>query len=71
MAESTPLQFEVPDMVQRSCVDSIKKAVCGVDPAAHVVADLNTKRVVIGSDGRADDFAEAIAHAGFTVKAAG
>ncbi len=71
MAESTPLQFTVPDMDCQSCVNSIAEAVHGVDKDAHVAADLKTKLVVIGSDAKAEDIAAAIENAGFTVEAAG
>jgi copper chaperone len=71
MAHSTPLQFDIPDMKGKASTDSITKAVRQVDPTARVVADLDTKRVMIGSTANAQDFAEAITRAGFTVKAAG
>jgi len=70
MAESTPLQFDVPDMERESCVALIKSAVRRVDPTAHVMADLHTKRVVVGSEASAPDIAEAISSAGFAVAAA-
>jgi copper chaperone len=70
MAYSTPLQFDVPDMNDESSVQAIQKAVRRVDPSAHVVADLESKRVIIGSEASAQEFAEAIAAAGFTIKAA-
>jgi copper chaperone len=71
MAHSAPLQFDVPDMDCKGCVTSITDAVHRVDAKASVAADLETKRVVIGSDGEAQDFMAAIEAAGFTVKAAG
>jgi copper chaperone CopZ len=58
-------------MAQKSCVETITQAVHRVDPSAHVVADIHSKRVVIGSISGVEDFTEAIANAGFTVKAAG
>jgi copper chaperone CopZ len=70
MPESTPLQFDVPDMDCESCIRSITEAVQKLDPAAHVSADLATKRVVIGSGGDVQDFVTAIEEAGFTVNAA-
>ncbi len=70
MAQSTPLQFDVPDMERDSCVALITSAVQRVDPTAHIMADLHTKRVVIGSEASAPDIAAAISNAGFTVAAA-
>jgi copper chaperone CopZ len=70
MAQSTPLQFDVPDMDCESCVKSIRQAVERIDAAAHVYADLATKRVVIGGEGDIHDYMKAVEDAGFTVKAA-
>jgi copper chaperone CopZ len=71
MAKSTPLQFKIPDMDCQSCVASIEKAIHKVDADAHVAADLQTKRVIIGSDtAEAHQIAEAIEKAGFEVEAA-
>jgi copper chaperone/Cu+-exporting ATPase len=71
MAESTPLQFKVPDMDCKSCITSIETAVHKIDPDAHIAADLTTKRVVIGSDtAQAHEIAAAIEQAGFDVEAA-
>ena len=70
MAESTPLQFTVPDMDCQHCVSSITDAIRKLDADASVAADLATKLVVIGSDKRADEVAAAIESAGYTVKAA-
>jgi copper chaperone CopZ len=68
MANSTPLQFDVPDMDCDACVASITKAVQRVDPKASVSADLATKRVVIGTEGESHEFIAAIEDAGYTVK---
>jgi copper chaperone CopZ len=71
MAESTPIQFDVPDMDCEACVRSITEALHKIDPKAEVVADLTTKRVMIGADIDAGQAAEAIEAAGFTPQAAG
>jgi copper chaperone CopZ len=71
MPDSTPLQFDIPDMDCASCVKSITTAIHKIDPAAHVTADLASKRVIIGATGDAQDYAAAIEGAGFTVQAAG
>jgi copper chaperone len=72
MALSSPLQFDVPGMTCDSCVTAITKAVQLVDPAASVTADLETKRVIVGSksDREAHEFIAAITDAGFDVDAA-
>jgi copper chaperone CopZ len=71
MAESTPLQFKVPDMDCQSCITSIETAVHKIDANAHVAADLATKRVVIGTaTAAAHDIMQAIEKAGFEIKAA-
>lgn len=71
MANSTPLQFDIPDMTHAAAITSIEQAIRAIDPAADIVADLHTNRVMVGSTASAGDVAEAIAAAGFTVKAAG
>jgi copper chaperone CopZ len=70
MAKSTPLQFKVPDMDCQSCVSSIEAAVHKIDSGAHVAADLDSKRVVVGSDAAAHELMAAIEAAGFEVQAA-
>lgn len=70
MPESTPLQFDVTDLHSASGAAAIERAVHEVDAKAQVAVDLETKRVVIGSDGCAQDFADAIQKAGFVVRAA-
>ncbi len=68
MAQSTPLQFIVPDMDCEGCVSSITNAVQKLDADASVTADLESKQVVIGSTVEAHEIATAIEGAGFTVK---
>lgn len=70
MAQSTPLQFEVPDMDCKSCVAAIERAVHKIDADAAVTADLATKQVIIGSHAEAHEMIAAIEKAGFAVKAA-
>jgi copper chaperone CopZ len=70
MAQSTPLQFIVPDMSCESAVASIRISVRRLDQDASVAADLATKQVIVGSTRGADEIAHAIEDAGFTVKAA-
>jgi copper chaperone/Cu+-exporting ATPase len=70
MAQSTFLQFDVPDMKRPREVRSIVKALRELDPKAEVLADLDTKRLTIGAQIDAGRAAEAIEAAGFVVKAA-
>lgn len=70
MAQSVPVQFIIPDMDCQSCVSSITQAVQRLDKEASVSADLDTKRVVVGSTAKAQEVAQAIEGAGFTVEAA-
>jgi copper chaperone/Cu+-exporting ATPase len=71
MAESTPIQFKVPDMDCNSCIASIEIAIHKIDPDAHIAADLATKRVIIGSaKAEAHNLIEAVKKAGFDVEAA-
>ena len=62
------LQFKVPSMMCSSCAASITKAVQGVDPAAQVTGDPDTKLVTVET--RADEGAvkDAIVTAGFPVE---
>ena len=70
MPNSTPLQFDVPEVHCQACVDAVTAAVRQVDPGAAVSVDLDTKRVVIGSASEAQDLVRAIEEAGYEVKAA-
>jgi copper chaperone len=71
MAKSTPLQFDIPGIHCDGCARSITKAVQRVDPDAAVAVDVETKRVVIGSDADAHEIVTAIEAAGYEVQAAG
>ena len=63
-------EFQVPDMTCSGCVSAVTRAVQGIDKAAKVAADLDTKRVRIDSTATAAALAEAVRDAGFTVEAA-
>ena len=63
-------EFQVPDMTCSGCVIAVTRAVQGIDQAAKVAADLDTKRVRIDSSATAAALAEAVRDAGFTVEAA-
>jgi copper chaperone len=68
MAESTPLQFDVPEIHGQGCINAITNAPRKLDPDANVTADFKTKRVLVGAQ---IDAGRAIEAAGFSVKAAG
>ena len=70
MAHSTLLQFDIPGLTPPQEVRSIIKALKELDPKADVLADLDTKRVIIGAGNDAGRAAGAIEAAGFAVKAA-
>lgn len=70
MAQSTLLQFDVPDMNSQENIRSIIAAMRKLDPRADVTADLETKRILIGAEIDAGRAAEAIEAAGFSPKAA-
>ncbi|PSN20035.1 hypothetical protein C7271_04190 [filamentous cyanobacterium CCP5] len=63
----TTLTIKVPDMACGACAETITKAVQGLDPAASVKADVETKAVDITTSVNADAVKEAIAKAGYTV----
>ncbi|HQT65234.1 MAG: hypothetical protein B7Z75_11170 [Acidocella sp. 20-57-95] len=67
MTETTTHNFDVPDMDCDGCVASIQKAVYRLDAAASVVADLTTKRVVVGSTASTNAIKAAIENAGYDV----
>jgi len=62
------IRFAVPDMTCGGCVGSVTRAVQALDPAASVVADLDSHSVEIQSVATAAALAAAIGEAGFTVR---
>ncbi len=67
MSSVTKYQFTVPDMDCEGCVASIQKAVRKLDDGASVMADLNTKEVVVGSKATVQAIKSAIEDAGYEV----
>lgn len=63
------IEFTVKDMTCNHCVQSITRAVKGVDANGSCEVDLAAKRVRIGSARPADEFRAAIEDAGFTPEA--
>ena len=63
-------RFAIPDMTCGGCVGSITRAVQAVDPAARIVADLESHTVEIDSAAAATALAAVIVDAGFTVNPA-
>jgi copper chaperone len=63
-------RFAIPDMVCNGCVGSVTRAVQALDPAAKVVANLESHLVEIDSATTGEALAAAIADAGFTVQPA-
>lgn len=59
------IELTVNDMTCGGCVASITRVVKGLDPAAKVDANVETRRVDIDSIIGADVVVAAIAHAGY------
>ena len=62
------LQFKVPSMMCSVCADTITKAVQGVDPAALVMGDPDTRMVTVETSADETAVKGAIAGAGFPVE---
>lgn len=63
----TTLNLTVPDMACGACAETITKAVQGLDAAATVKADTETKAVEITTSASGDAVKQAITEAGYTV----
>ena len=61
-------RFRVPDMTCEGCVAAVSRAIRGIDAAARVSADLETKIVAADSAAAAEALAEAVRDAGFDVE---
>ena len=59
------IELNVPDMTCSHCVETIRRAVTGVDQAARCEIDLAGKRVVVESALPPSDFVEALEDAGY------
>jgi len=59
------MKLQVPEMVCGGCVEIITQAVISVDPAAKVMADLETKTLDIETQASTIAIQEAIAQVGY------
>lgn len=62
------MQFSVPSMVCDGCVDVVTKAICSIDPNAHVVVNLETKSVVVDSSVDEATLKDAIVATGHSIE---
>ncbi|MEL7039679.1 MAG: heavy-metal-associated domain-containing protein [Cyanobacteria bacterium J06592_8] len=62
------LELKVPSMVCDGCVETVTKAIIGLDSDANVEIDLSTKTVKVDGKPSEDSVKEAIAAAGHTVE---
>lgn len=61
------LDLTVPDLACSACVETVTKAIHGVDADAQVAADPKTKQVSVETAAPEADIKGAIANAGYTV----
>lgn len=59
------LEFNLPDMSCGHCASTVTQTCKLVDPGAKVEVDLNSKKVTIQTSEDRQDFAEALAEAGY------
>lgn len=59
------LEFSLPDMSCGHCASTVTQTCKLVDPAAKVEVDLNARKVTVQSAEDRQDFAEALADAGY------
>lgn len=60
------MKFLVPDMTCGHCASHIRQAIAGVDSAADVQVDLDSKLVTVASAASAQTLVEAISAEGYT-----
>ena len=61
------LELSVPDLACSACVETVTKAVQGVDATAQVTADPKTKQVTVITNTSETAIKDAITTAGYTV----
>ena len=61
------IELTVSDLACEACVDSVTKAIHGIDATAQVTADPATKQVEIETTTSESEIREAIAGAGYTI----
>jgi len=59
------IELKLPDMSCGHCAGAVTQACKQVDPQAEVEVDLGSKRVTIDSTAQRQDFAKALAEAGY------
>ncbi|WP_413163920.1 heavy-metal-associated domain-containing protein [Capilliphycus salinus ALCB114379] len=62
------VELKVPSMVCDGCVDTVTKAIKGIDSNAKVEVDLSTKTVKVDGNPSEDSIKEAISSVGHTVE---
>ncbi|MDY7020673.1 MAG: heavy-metal-associated domain-containing protein [Cyanobacteriota bacterium] len=62
------LELKVPSMVCDGCVETVTKAIKGLDSDANVEIDLSTKMVKVDGKPSEDSVKQAISEAGHTVE---
>lgn len=63
------IELNLPDISCGHCASTVTRTCKLVDPAAKVEVDINAKTVKIESSGDRQDFAEALAEAGYPASA--
>jgi copper chaperone len=63
--ENHMVEFNLPDMSCGHCASTVTKACKSVDPQARVEVDLTSKKVQVESTEDAQEFAQALADAGY------
>lgn len=61
------IEMTVPNLACSACVETVTKAVQGVDPAAQVSADPKTKQVSVVTDASEAAVKDAIVAAGYSI----
>jgi len=61
------LELSIPDLACSACVETVTKAVQGVDATAQVTADPKTKQVSVITNASETAIKDAITTAGYTV----
>ena len=61
------LELSIPDLACSACVETVTKAVQGVDATARVTADPKTKQVSVITNASETAIKDAITTAGYTV----
>lgn len=59
------IEFNLPDMTCGHCASTVTNTVKQVDPRATVEVNLETKEVKVESSGNRQQFAQALAEAGY------